>query len=110
MRVVDAESGSLLGEREVGELQFRGPSVTSGYYRRPDATADGFDSDWLRTGDLGYLVEGELGLCGRMKDVIIVGGRNVFREDVERAAETGGGVRAGNVRAFGAERGKGREG
>ncbi|TML61733.1 MAG: fatty acyl-AMP ligase [Actinobacteria bacterium] len=110
MRVVDAGSGSLLSEREVGELQFRGPSVTSGYYRRPDATADAFDGDWLRTGDLAYVVEGELVLCGRMKDVIIVGGRNVFPEDVERAAETVDGVRAGNVIAFGVERGKGREG
>lgn len=90
-------------EREVGELQIRGTSVTSGYYRRPDATAAAFDGDWLRTGDLGYLVDGELVLCGRIKDIIIVAGRNVFPEDVERSVAEIDGVRAGNVIAFGVE-------
>ena len=56
-----------------------------GYYRNPDATAAAFHDGWLRTGDLGYLVDGELVVCGRIKDVIIVGGRNVFPEDIERA-------------------------
>ena len=63
----------------------RGTSVTPGYYKRPDATAALFHDGWLRTGDLAYLVDGELVLCGRIKDVIIVGGRNVFPEDIERA-------------------------
>jgi fatty-acyl-CoA synthase len=101
IRVVDPETGSGRHDREVGELQIRGTSVTPGYYRRPDLSADLFDGDWLRTGDVAYLVDGELVVCGRMKDVIIVGGRNVFPEDVERAVAGIDGVRAGNVIAFG---------
>jgi fatty-acyl-CoA synthase len=98
-----------LAERQVGELLIRGTSVTPGYYRRPDATAELLRGGWLHTGDVGYLVDGELVLCGRIKDVIIVGGRNVFPEDIERAVGTVDGVRAGNVIAFGAEGYKGKE-
>ena len=76
---------SELPERHVGELLMRGTSVTPGYYKRPDATAALFHDGWLCTGDLAYLLDGELVLCGRIKDVIIVGGRNVFPEDIERA-------------------------
>src|SRR5690606_32090649 len=63
---------------------------------------------WLRTGDLAYLVDEQLVVCGRSKDVIIVGGRNVFPEDIERAAAQVEGVRVGNVIAFGSERRRGR--
>jgi len=83
--------------------------VTPGYYKHPDATAASRRGGWFRTGDLGYVVDGELVVCGRIKDVIIVGGRNVFPEDVERAAESVEGVRAGNVIAFGTEGRRGRE-
>jgi fatty-acyl-CoA synthase len=64
---------------------------------------------WLRTGDLAYTVEGQLVVCGRIKDVIIVGGRNVFPEDIERACGGLDGVRAGNVIAFGVDGYKGKE-
>ena len=83
--------------------------MTPGYYKRPDATAALFHDGWLCTGDLAYMVDGELVLCGRIKDVIIVGGRNVFPEDIERAVGTLDGVRAGNVIAFGVEGYKGKE-
>jgi fatty-acyl-CoA synthase len=83
--------------------------VTPGYYKRDDATAELFHEGWLCTGDLAYVLDGQLVLCGRIKDVIIVGGRNVFPEDIERAVGTIDGVRAGNVIAFGVEGYKGKE-
>jgi len=109
MKVVDRDSRQELPERHVGELLLRGTSVTPGYYKRPDATAALFTDGWLCTGDLAYLLDGELVMCGRIKDVIIVGGRNVFPEDIERAVGTLDGVRAGNVIAFGMEGYKGKE-
>ena len=109
LRIVDPETHATLAERQVGELLIRGSSVTPGYYERPEATAELFLDGWLRTGDLGYLLDGELVLCGRIKDVIIVGGRNVFPEDIERSVGQIDGVRAGNVIAFGVEGYKGKE-
>ncbi|MDP2290798.1 MAG: AMP-binding protein, partial [Actinomycetota bacterium] len=109
MMVVHPDTYEELPERHVGELLLRGTSVTPGYYKRPDATAALFRDGWLCTGDLAYLVDGELVLCGRIKDVIIVGGRNVFPEDIERAVGVIDGVRAGNVIAFGVEGYKGKE-
>jgi fatty-acyl-CoA synthase len=109
IRITDTTTGSAMREREVGELEIRGTSVTPGYYKRPEETAATFRGEWLRTGDLGYTVDGELVLCGRIKDVIIVGGRNVFPEDVERAAERAEGVRAGNVIAFSIHDARGKE-
>jgi fatty-acyl-CoA synthase len=109
IRICDPHSGSPMAEREAGELEIRGTSVTPGYYKRSEDTAAAFHDDWLRTGDLAYTVDGQLVVCGRIKDVIIVGGRNVFPEDVERAAGEVDGVRAGNVIAFGIEGRNGRE-
>ena len=108
-RICDPSSGAVLREREVGELEIRGTSVMPGYYKRPDINADTFHDGWLRTGDLSYLVEGELVVCGRIKDVINVGGRNVFPEDIEKAVAEVDGVRAGNVIAFSIEGRKGRD-
>ena len=107
LRITDPETGKDLDDRVAGEIELRGPSVVPGYYNRPDATAAAFrEGGWLRTGDLGYMAEGDLVVCGRIKDVIIVGGRNVFPEDLERAAQTVEGVRPGNVIAFGAAQGR----
>jgi fatty-acyl-CoA synthase len=107
VRVTDPDTGSAVGDRVVGEIELRGPSVVPGYFRRPDATAAAFRPDgWLRSGDLGYVAEGELVIAGRIKDVIIVGGRNVLPEDLERPAQEVEGVRAGNVIAFGVDRGR----
>jgi fatty-acyl-CoA synthase len=109
VRIVEPSTGEELLERQVGEVLIRGTSVTPGYYKRPDATAELLRDGWLHTGDLGYQLEGELVLCGRIKDVIIVGGRNVFPEDIERAVATIDGIRAGNVIAFGVDGYKGKE-
>ena len=109
-RIVSPETGEVLGPRALGEIEVRGPSVVPGYFRRPDATAEMFHGDgWLRSGDLGYLADGELVICGRLKDVIVVGGRNVFPQDLEQAAMAVSGVRPGNVIAFGIEGRSGRE-
>jgi fatty-acyl-CoA synthase len=110
IRVVDPVTGARRADREVGELEIRGTSVTPGYYRRPDANAELFHEGWLRTGDLAYLLDGEMVMCGRIKDMIIVGGRNVYPEDVERALADLDGVRAGNVIAFGVDDAQGKEG
>lgn len=96
VRVV-GESGEVLGEREVSVLQLRGTSITSGYL-----TVDGLqaaqDADgWLDIGDEGYLTDGQIVVCGRRKDVIIMGGRNIYPTDIERVVGRLDGVRAGNV-------------
>ena len=109
MRIVDPATFEDRPDRHVGELLIRGTSVTPGYYKREDATTALFHDGWLCTGDLAYTIDGELVLCGRIKDVIIVGGRNVFPEDIERAVGGISGVRAGNVIAVGVEGYKGKE-
>jgi acyl-CoA synthetase (AMP-forming)/AMP-acid ligase II len=99
---VAGERGRELGERHVGEVQVRGPTVTPGYVRNPDETRAARAPDgWLRTGDLGYLADGELYLLGRRKDVIIVRGRNLYAHDIEGVAGEHPDVRTGNVAAFG---------
>ena len=101
IRVVDA-SGRPVPERQQGRVEFRGPSATSGYYHNPDATHELIGSDgWLRTGDLGYLVEGEIYLTGRAKELIIKGGRNIQPHEAEVVAAAVDGVRKGCVAAFG---------
>ncbi len=96
VRVVN-DSGEPRGNREVGVLQLKGDSVTELYLTKdgpqPTRGADG----WLDTGDLGYLVDGRVVVCGRVKDVIIMGGRNIYPTDIERVAATVPGVRAGNA-------------
>jgi long-chain acyl-CoA synthetase len=71
-------------EPEIGEIEVRGPSVTPGYFRRPDLTAEAFDGDWFRTGDLGSIDGGgDLRIAGRAKELVQVGGFNVFPAEVE---------------------------
>jgi len=101
IRVVDSE-GRELPERTEGRLHFRGPSATSGYYRNPEATRALITPDgWLDTGDLAYIADGELYITGRIKDLIIKGGRNLYPQEIEEIAGKAQGVRAGCVVAFG---------
>jgi len=99
VRVVN-EQGQKLPDRYVGEIIFKGPSVAAGYFDRQEATHAAFKEDWLHTGDLGYLVDGELFVCGRKKDLIIVNGRNYYPQTIEWSVEHVAGVRKGNVVAF----------
>jgi len=102
VRIVDAE-GNNLGERQEGQLWFRSPSATSGYYRNPEATRELMrDGDWLNSGDLAYWGEGEIYITGRAKDVIIKAGRNLYPHEIEEIAGRVKGVRTGCVVAFGA--------
>ncbi|MCL4421944.1 MAG: AMP-binding protein [Actinobacteria bacterium] len=110
VRVVDPDTNMATGRREVGEIQVRGRSVSPGYWRNPEATRTMMRDGWLLTGDLGYIEDqGELVVCGRSKDIIIIAGRNVFPEDIELATAEVQGVRRGNVIAFGVEARRGRE-
>jgi 1-acyl-sn-glycerol-3-phosphate acyltransferase len=101
LRIEDAD-GRPLPERHEGRLYFRGPSATSGYYRNPEATARLIRDGWRDTGDRGYLAGGELHLTGRVKDMIIRGGRNLYPYEVEEAVGELPGVRKGCVVAFAA--------
>ncbi|WP_429886345.1 AMP-binding protein [Geoalkalibacter halelectricus] len=100
IRIVDG-SGRELPDRREGRVQFRGPSATSGYYRNPEETRRLFDGEWLNTGDLGYLAEGDIYLTGRSKDLIIIGGRNIYPQELEEAVGALSGIRKGNVVVFG---------
>jgi fatty-acyl-CoA synthase len=88
-------------ERAIGRVCIHGPSLMSGYFRNDLATHNVLlENGWLDTGDLGYLVDGQLVITGRSKDLIIVGGRNIWPQDLEWAVEHLDGVRAGDVAAF----------
>ena len=93
--IVDAESGRVVPEDHVGEILLQGPSVSSGYWNKPEATAAAFGAKlperpgklYLRTGDLGFLQSGELFVTGRLKDLLIIRGRNHYPQDIEWSVE-----------------------
>ncbi len=91
--VVTAPDGTPLGDDRIGEIRVRGPGLFAGYWGDEAATAAALEDGWLRTGDLGFVHDGELYVTGRLKDVLIVRGHNVMPEELERLAEraTGGG-------------------
>lgn len=99
-RVVD-DAGKLLPEGNVGHIQIRGLNVTQGFYANPEATSEAKDGDWIRTGDLGFMIDGRLSITGRAKDIIIVDGQKFFAYDLEACAETVEGVATGKVIACG---------
>ena len=100
IRVID-EQGEELGERREGRLQFRGPSSTSGYFRNAEATRGLMDGNWLNSGDRAYMVEGEVHITGRTKDIVIKAGRNIYPQEVEEWVGGIPGIRQGNVAVFG---------
>ena len=99
-RVVD-QAGHELPERAEGRLEFKGPSASSGYYRNPDETRRLFRGEWLDTGDLAYLSEGNLYITGRAKDIIIRAGRNIYPYELEEAVGSMPQIRKGCVAVFG---------
>ena len=101
LRVVD-DTDRELPERNEGHLQFRGPSATTGYFRNAAATRAMFHDDWLDTGDLGYLADGDLYVTGRVKDLIIRAGRNLHPDELEQTIGRLPGIRRGCVAVFAA--------
>ena len=113
LRIVDPVSRCALGERLIGEVWLAGPSVCRGYWRVPADACETFGqrlaggekcfpppARWLRTGDLGFLDGGEIFICGRSKDLIIIRGANHYPQDIEAAVEEVSGVRPGSTTAF----------
>jgi fatty-acyl-CoA synthase len=99
VEIVD-EHARVLREREIGEIRTRGPSVTAGYHGDPVATQESFRDGWLYTGDLGYLADGNLYVCGRIKDLIIIRGANFHPQDIERVVADIPTLRRNNAVAF----------
>ncbi|MGE0007294.1 MAG: fatty acyl-AMP ligase [Parvibaculaceae bacterium] len=102
--VIRDDAGNELGEREIGHILFKGPSLMAGYFENAEATraimtVDGF----MDTGDMGYWLEGELVITGRAKDLILHNGRNIWPQDIEWAAEQVEPLRSGDAAAFAVE-------
>ncbi|WEX14102.1 non-ribosomal peptide synthetase [Pseudomonas sp. G11] len=103
--IVDPHTLSELADNGVGEIWASGPSIAHGYWRNPEASAKTFvqhaGRTWLRTGDLGFIREGELYITGRLKDLLIVRGHNLYPQDIEQTIEREVEVvRKGRVAAF----------
>ncbi|MEV2228545.1 fatty acyl-AMP ligase [Streptomyces phaeochromogenes] len=108
LRIVGRD-GAVLPQGRVGEIQLRGPNIGLGYWKRAGLTAETFGfgaaEDWLRTGDLGALHDGRLLVTGRLKDVLIVDGRNHYPQDIEETVQTAVAlIRRDHLAAFGVTR------
>lgn len=101
---VKDDQGNVLGEREIGHILIKGPSIMGGYFENPEATANVMRGDgWMDTGDMGYLLDGEIVITGRSKDLILHNGRNIWPQDIEWAAEAVSPLRHGDAAAFSVE-------
>jgi len=99
--VIVDENQNPARDRHIGEVALRSDCMLTGYYRRPDLTTQAFRAGWYHTGDMGYLAEGELFITGRKKDLIIVGGKNIYPQDLEAIANETPGIIPGRAVAFG---------
>jgi acyl-CoA synthetase (AMP-forming)/AMP-acid ligase II len=102
IRVV-SDSGSILWDEMVGEILIKSDCLFEGYYNRPDLTAKAFVNGWYRTGDLGFSLDGELYVVGRKKDLIIVGGENLYPQDIEDIVAGHPAIHDGRVIAVGVD-------
>ena len=100
VKVID-EAGSEVSERVIGEIAIQSDCMLAGYYNRPDLTQKAFRDGWYLTGDYGYISNGEVFVSGRKKDMIIVGGKNVYPQDLEALTYEVAGVHSGRSVAFG---------
>jgi acyl-CoA synthetase (AMP-forming)/AMP-acid ligase II len=96
-----SDQREVLPERQIGEIALQSNCMLTGYYNRPDATEKAFHNGWYLTGDLGYMADGEVYITGRKKDLIIVGGKNIYPQDLENLAGEVPGIYPGRVVAFG---------
>lgn len=100
IRVQDA-NGAALSEDVIGEIALQSDCMLTEYYNRPDATQDSLREGWFLTGDFGYLSDGEIYVTGRKKDLIIVGGKNIYPADLEELLYELPGVHPGRAVVFG---------
>jgi len=98
-----SDSGELLGDGHAGEIHIKSDTLFEGYYNRPDLTADAIVDGWYRTGDLGFCLAGELFVVGRKKDLIIVGGENLYPQDIEEIVGGHPAIHDGRVVATGVD-------
>ncbi len=96
VRITDRRTGQPIADRLVGHVEVRGPAVVGHYWGEPPPQS----GTWLRTGDLGYLADGQVVICGREKDILFAAGRNIYPQDVEAVATDVPGVRPGGAVAF----------
>jgi fatty-acyl-CoA synthase len=99
IKIID-DKGRALPEGHVGEIVFKGPSVTPGYFENPEASRQLLEGGWLHTGDLGFILNGDLYVSGRQKDLVIINGRNYPPQAIEWVVEEITGIRKGSVVAF----------
>ena len=100
IRIVD-EAGFEVGERREGRLEFRGPSTTRGYFHNETKTRELFHNGWLDSADRAYMAGGDVYITGRIKDIIIRGGRHLYPQEIEEAVAEIPGIRKGGVAVFG---------
>ncbi|MBC7877093.1 MAG: AMP-binding protein [Anaerolineales bacterium] len=100
IRIIN-ENGEDIPDRLIGEIMLQSNCMLTGYYNRPDATESVLRNGWYITGDIGYLADGELYVSGRKKDMIIVGGKNIYPQDLETLTSEVPGVHPGRTVAFG---------
>ena len=100
VKIID-EDGSEVSERVIGEIAIQSDCMLAGYYNRPDLTEKAFRDGWYLSGDYGYIYHGEVFVSGRKKDMIIVGGKNLYPQDLEALTYEVAGVHSGRSVAFG---------
>jgi acyl-CoA synthetase (AMP-forming)/AMP-acid ligase II len=98
---IASDSGNLLPDGQVGEILLKSDTLFTGYYNRPDLTAKAVTDGWYNTGDLGFLLDGELFVVGRKKDLLIVGGENLYPQDIEELVTGHPAIHDGRVVAMG---------